>query len=208
MVGVGTVLTDNPQLTVRMCRKRPRSRVVADTSLRTPVTAAVVSGNAATMTFAAEGADPRRRAALAARNVSVHTVPRCPQGVDLEPALRRMRHSGIASLLVEGGSRLITSLLAARLVDRLVVAVSPRVLGAGVEAVGQLGAQRVADSIALRNGCVQLAGEDVLLAWDVAGVSGPDGAQAGTRWDALRVPRRRCRSHRRCTACSSTRATP
>lgn len=125
----------------------------------------------------------------------MHTVARSAQGIDLGLALRRMRELGVASLLVEGGSRLITSLLAAGLVDRLVVAISPRVLGAGVEAVGPLGVQRVADSIALRNGCVHLAGEDVLLGWDVAGPPG-SGAAAGTgavhlegRCDPVRAPR-------------------
>ena len=193
MVGIGTVMADNPQLTVRMVAGASPIRVVADTSLRTPVTAAVVSAGesagAATMVFGAEGADPRRGAALAASNVNVHTVARSAQGIDLGLALRRMRELGIASLLVEGGSRLITSLLAAGLVDRLVVAISPRVLGAGVEAVGPLGVQRVADSIALRNGCVHLAGEDVLLGWDVAGPPGTGAAHLEGRCDPVRAPR-------------------
>ena len=197
MVGIGTVIADNPRLTVRMVPGASPIRVVADTSLRTPVTAAVVSAEAATMVFGAEGTDPRRGAALAASNVNVHTVARSAQGIDLGLALRTMSELGIASLLVEGGSRLITSLLAAGLVDRLVVAISPRVLGAGVDAVGPLGVRRVADSIALRNGCVHLAGEDVLLGWDVVGPPGSTaGAGAGTgtghlesRCDPVRPPK-------------------
>ncbi|MGZ4620420.1 MAG: GTP cyclohydrolase II [Frankiaceae bacterium] len=174
LVGIGTVMADNPQLTVRMVPGASPIRIVADTWLRTPDTAQVVSDDAATIIFAAAAADPQRREALAAANVHVHTVARSPQGVDLAMMLRTMRDLGITSLLVEGGSRVITSLLAARLVDRLVTAIAPRVLGAGVEAVGPLGVKRVSDGIALRNRCVYLAGDHVLLGWDVVGTARGD----------------------------------
>jgi riboflavin biosynthesis pyrimidine reductase len=69
--------------------------------------------------------------------------------------------------MVEGGSAVITSLLSAGLVDRLVVSVSPVILGAGVEAVGQLGVRRVVDGLRLDNRSAYLTGDDVLLGWDV-----------------------------------------
>jgi riboflavin biosynthesis pyrimidine reductase len=74
---------------------------------------------------------------------------------------------GVRTLLVEGGSRVLTSLLAAGFVDRLVVSVSPTIIGSGTEAVGQLGTRRIAEGLRLANRSVHLAGDDVLLAWDL-----------------------------------------
>ena len=74
---------------------------------------------------------------------------------------------GVRTLLVEGGARIITSLLRARLVDRLVFSLSPTVLGAGTEAVGDLGSARVTDGLRLVNRTVHLVDDDVVLAFDV-----------------------------------------
>jgi riboflavin biosynthesis pyrimidine reductase len=79
---------------------------------------------------------------------------------------------GTASLLVEGGARVITSMLAAGLVDRLIVGVAPVIIGEGTEAVGPLGVTRVADGIRLVNRSLHTVGDDVLLAWDVARPAG------------------------------------
>jgi len=70
-------------------------------------------------------------------------------------------------LMVEGGAGVITSLLSSRLVDRLVVSVSPVIIGAGVEAVRELGIGRITDGVQLSNRSVNVIGEDVLLSWDL-----------------------------------------
>jgi riboflavin biosynthesis pyrimidine reductase len=85
--------------------------------------------------------------------------------------LRLLRSLGVGSLLVEGGGRVITSLLRAAAVDRVVVSLSPTILGSGVEAVGALGVDRVVDGIRLVNRSVFLAGSDVLMGFDVARVA-------------------------------------
>ena len=69
---------------------------------------------------------------------------------------------------MEGGARVITSMLAAGVVDRLIVGVAPVIIGQGTEAVGPLGVTRVTDGIRLVHRSVHTAGDDVLLAWDVA----------------------------------------
>jgi riboflavin biosynthesis pyrimidine reductase len=89
-----------------------------------------------------------------------------------------MRAAGIECLLVEGGAAVITSLLAAGLVDRLIVAVSPVIIGAGTEAVRSLGIERIADGIQLTNRLIIPAGEDVIFAWDIVGRTGPASSAA------------------------------
>jgi riboflavin biosynthesis pyrimidine reductase len=89
----------------------------------------------------------------------------------MDEVLRLLRSLGVSSLLVEGGGCVITSMLQAAAVDRVVVSLSPTVIGSGVEAVGSLGVDRVADGIRLVNRSVFLAGDDVLMGFDVVNAS-------------------------------------
>jgi GTP cyclohydrolase II len=173
LVGAGTLLQDDPQLTVRMVPGASPLRVVLDSTLRTPLTAKVLSEDAATVILCRADADPVRRRALAAAGVIVREVPAAPEGLHILEVLRELRSLDVGSLLVEGGGRVITSMLRAATVDRLVVSVSPTIIGSGVEAVGPLGISRVTDGIRLRNRRVFLAGDDVLLGFDVENGTGP-----------------------------------
>jgi riboflavin-specific deaminase-like protein len=172
LVGVGTVVQDDPQLTVRMVPGASPARVILDSTLRTPSDANVLDGAAATMVVTTEGSDPERRQWLQARNVSVRVVPAGAGGVDLHAALAAVRAAGISSLLVEGGARVITSMLSAGLVDRLVVGIAPTIIGEGTDAVGQLGVKHVADGIRLTNRSIHVMADDVLMSWDVGALNG------------------------------------
>jgi 3,4-dihydroxy 2-butanone 4-phosphate synthase/GTP cyclohydrolase II len=167
LVGSGTVRQDDPELTVRLVPGANPIRVVLDSTLRMVPTAKVAGEIATTVVFTTPAADPKRVEQLRAGGVTVHEVPAGPRGVDLTAVLAHLRGTGVESLLVEGGGRVITSLFAAGQVDRLVVSISPTVIGAGVEAVGDLGIALVADGVRLINRTVCIADDDVLLGWDV-----------------------------------------
>jgi 3,4-dihydroxy 2-butanone 4-phosphate synthase/GTP cyclohydrolase II len=175
LVGARTLLQDDPQLTVRMVPGASPLRVVLDSTLRTPLTAKVLSDDAATVILCRPDADPARRRALESSGATVRDVAPGADGLRVDEVLRLLRSIRIASLLVEGGGRVISSMLRAAVVDRVVVSLSPTIIGSGVEAVGPLGVDRVADGIRLVNRSVFLAGDDVLVGFDVA-----DGA-AGER---------------------------
>jgi riboflavin biosynthesis pyrimidine reductase len=81
--------------------------------------------------------------------------------------LAALRDEGVESLLVEGGAKVITSMLAARVVDRLVVGVAPTIMGRGTESVGALGVDRVIDGIRLTDRRVHTLPDDILLSWSV-----------------------------------------
>jgi riboflavin-specific deaminase-like protein len=168
MVGIGTVLNDDPQLTVRMVEGASPIRVVLDSSLRIPLDARILDDEAATMVLTTSAADPAKVVELERRDVAVRVVPREPEGIDLPAASSLLRSAGVRSLLVEGGGRVITALLAASLVDRVIVACAPRILGTGIEAVGDLGTGRVMDGITLIDRCIRVLEDDVLMAWDVS----------------------------------------
>jgi riboflavin-specific deaminase-like protein len=171
LVGANTLLQDDPQLTVRMVPGASPLRVVLDSNLRTPRTAKVLSDDAATVILCRPDADPACRRTLVAAGATVREVAPGPEGLRVDEVLRELRAFGVESLLVEGGGRVITSLLRAAVVDRVVVSLSPTIIGAGVEAVGPLGVDRIADGIRLVNRSVFLAGDDVLMGFDVAGAA-------------------------------------
>lgn len=171
LVGARTLLHDDPQLTVRMVPGASPLRVVLDSTLRTPLTAKVLSDDAATVILCRPDADPARRAALVSAGATVRDVTPGPEGLRTVDVLRLLRSLGVSSLLVEGGGCVITSMLRAAAVDRVVVSLSPTILGSGIEAVGPLGVDRVDDGIRLGNRSVFLAGDDVLLGFDVAPAS-------------------------------------
>lgn len=167
LVGIGTVVQDDPQLTVRLVDGANPQRVVLDSSLRVPDTAKVLGPEAATVVLTTEASDAGRRDELLARGIRVRVVPAAAGGVDVRSALAALRADGVHSLLVEGGSRVITSLLGAGLADRIVVGVAPTIIGGGTDAVGPLGITTVADGIRLVDRTVHVLDDDVLLAWDV-----------------------------------------
>jgi riboflavin-specific deaminase-like protein len=167
LVGVGTVMQDDPQLTVRMVPGACPLRVALDSTLRLGDDAKILGPDASTTIVTTERSRPERRAALRARGVRVLVVPEGPDGVDLAAALRVLRREGVQTLLVEGGAKVITSMLSARVVDRLVVGVAPTIIGRGTEAVGSLGVSRVADGIRLVNRVMHTLTDDVLLSFDV-----------------------------------------
>jgi riboflavin-specific deaminase-like protein len=167
MVGVGTLLSDNPRLTVRLVPGASPVRVVLDSNLRSPLDAHAFDEDAATIVITTDTSDEAARARLRERNVGVRVVSRGESGVDLGAALRILRREGTETLLVEGGSHVITSLLAAGSVDRLIVSLAPMVMGTGIQGVGDLGTRRVQESVTLENRSVHLVGTDVLIAGDV-----------------------------------------
>ncbi len=107
MVGVGTVMADDPRLTCRLpgYRHRPLGRVVVDSHLRTGLTTslAVTMKEAPTWFLIDEKTDPARRAAFEALGAHLITLPRSPAGVVLRAGLKALGALGLTRLLVEGG---------------------------------------------------------------------------------------------------------
>ena len=167
LVGVGTVVQDDPQLTVRMVSGASPLRVVLDSTLRLPPDAKILDGEAATLVLTTEKSTEEDRERLRARHVGVRIVPAGPGGVDIATGLRTLRDSGVRSVLVEGGAEVITSLLELGMVDRLIIATAPKIIGRGTEAVGDLRVGFVSDGIQLTNRCVHVLDDDIVIAWDV-----------------------------------------
>lgn len=149
LVGVGTVLADNPDLTCRIpgFKDLPMVRVVADSHLRLPLTCRLVATAASVPTWVLAGGtvDPHRVAALESAGVVVLRVGDSPAGVDLRQGLAALAERGITRLLTEGGAQLAAALLRDDLVDRLAWFHAPTVMGGdGWPAAQAFGVERLA----------------------------------------------------------------
>lgn len=131
--GVGTVLADDPKLTVRgVPSSKPPLRVVVDSAARTPVGAQVFSPDAPTVVFTAAGDGEPAVAALKEAGVEVVCVPGEQRSVDLKEMLRILGGRGVVSLLLEGGATLAGAFAGRGLIDRYVFYLAPKLLGASV----------------------------------------------------------------------------
>lgn len=175
MVGIGTVLKDDPLLTDRRdgAPGRQPARLVVDRTLRLPTTSAIVEDAASTRSIAAcgEGADPARESVLVERGLDVWRSPEGEGGVDLATVLRRAGREGLINVLCEGGPRVATSLLRGRLVDAVALFIAPSLIGSeGVSALGAVTGFEDAGS-AFENVRWRAVGRDILIEAEVAGAA-------------------------------------
>lgn len=177
LVGVGTVIADNPRLTTRLVQAPSPVRIVVDSGLRLPLDAHLLRDGAAPTTIVSTRQAPEeRRRAIGAAGVEVLIAESDPMGrVDLRDMVRLLTQRGIRSLLVEGGAAVITSVLRNGLCDRLVVCVAPRMIGRGIEAVGDLGIERLSDALAFSRSSFSSCGDDVIFDGEIARPAEPAG---------------------------------
>lgn len=173
MVGVGTVLADDPQLTVRLARGPDPLRVIVDSRLRTPPAARLLQDGGPSVLIAATRNAPAGRArALEARGAELLFLPSGRDGrVGLLALLRALARRGLNALLVEGGPTLAGSLLDKGLVDRVYFFLAPFLLG-GARAPGAIageGVRQLARAHRLRELRLRRLGDDFLFEGDLAG---------------------------------------
>ena len=165
LVGIGTVLADDPKLTVRLVPGHCPVRVVVDSQLRIPLDANLLETSAArTIVATTPVASEERAAAIRACGAEVLRVKADADGhVDLGDLLARLRADGIRSVLIEGGRGIITAALREHLVDRLTVCIAPKVIGEGIAAVGELHIDRLRDAVTFERAGFIASGGDVVF---------------------------------------------
>jgi len=168
LVGIGTVIADDPQLTVRLVRGPDPQPVVLDSRLRFPAWARLLREGRRPWIATTEAADRGRQAELEAAGARVVRLPADGHGmVNLEALLAFLDRWHIRSLMIEGGATVISSVLAAHLADRLVLTIAPLMLG-GLNAVANLGQLNGQAFPRLAHPRHYAVGRDVVLAGELA----------------------------------------
>jgi diaminohydroxyphosphoribosylaminopyrimidine deaminase/5-amino-6-(5-phosphoribosylamino)uracil reductase len=169
MVGIGTILSDDPSLTSRPNRgfRKDPVRVVVDTRLRIPSHVKVLNLDSSAKTLIVVGPDVPDELLDRVRKEGVSSV-RCPLkdgGIDLTALLGILGNMGVTSVLVEGGARLLGSLIRQGLPDKFFIFKAPKILGGddGVPMASGPGAKLMDQCLTLTDVRVKRFGEDVLI---------------------------------------------
>jgi diaminohydroxyphosphoribosylaminopyrimidine deaminase/5-amino-6-(5-phosphoribosylamino)uracil reductase len=177
LVGIGTLLSDDPSLTARvgsqltrLAKKQPL-RVVVDTRLRTPLHAKILRhvDEARTLIATTKAAPTAQRRALQRRGVEVVTLPALRGRVSLPALMRELGKRGITALLVEGGAEINAAMLKARLVQQVRLYIAPTLMG-GINAKGMIGGsspQGLAATLKLKHVRTRLLGGDLVVEGDL-----------------------------------------
>lgn len=166
LVGIGTVIRDDPHLTVRLRGYRGRQplRVVLDSSCRVALESNVLDGDAPTLIVTTDKATEEAAAALRDRGVEVARSAARDGRVDLPALLEILGKRGVTDVLVEGGPTVLGDVVERSLADRYVFYVAPKLLGSGgLGAIAALVAPTISDARELRIESVRHVGADIRI---------------------------------------------
>jgi diaminohydroxyphosphoribosylaminopyrimidine deaminase/5-amino-6-(5-phosphoribosylamino)uracil reductase len=169
MVGIGTVLADNPSLTTRLKNRRGQdpTRIIVDSGLRIPHNVKVLNHDSSAMTLLAVGdnvsSDLLKRSEK--EGVSAIVCPLKNKRVDLTALMEILGGMSITSLLVEGGSSIMGSMIRERLIDKFYLFKAPKILGGndGFPMASGTGPKTIDDCISLKDLQVKRLGDDTLF---------------------------------------------
>jgi diaminohydroxyphosphoribosylaminopyrimidine deaminase/5-amino-6-(5-phosphoribosylamino)uracil reductase len=173
LVGIGTVLADDPRLTCRLPGMADRSpvRIVLDSALRLPPTGALARTARETPVWVIAAVTASQQSEQALRDLGIEVLRIAAAGglLDLQAALRMLAQRGITRLMVEGGPTVAAAFLKADLVDEAVMFRSERVIGLdGIDALADLPFSALIHSPRLRPLAIETVGEDTMHCFERA----------------------------------------
>jgi diaminohydroxyphosphoribosylaminopyrimidine deaminase/5-amino-6-(5-phosphoribosylamino)uracil reductase len=169
MVGIGTVIADDPRLTSRLKRGKGRNphRIIVDTRLRIPENARLLNDDSGALNYIIVGNDVDMKLInrIERGNTSVIKCPVKDNRVDLNAMLDILGRRSITSVLFEGGSGLMGSMIRERLIDKFLIFKAPKLLGGndGIPMAKGKGPVYMDDSLKLEDIKVKKYGEDILI---------------------------------------------
>jgi len=166
LVGCGTVIKDDPALTVRLVRGRNPLRIVVDSQLKIPLDARVLThqSQARTLIATTVSGENARWNKISKLGIDIVSVPPDNQGhVHLKKLFRMLSRRNISSVLVEGGAAILTSVLKQDLANRLVTIIAPKIIGKGIEAIGELNIKKLDSAKKLFFTNILQKGEDIIV---------------------------------------------
>lgn len=166
LVGVGTVISDNPLLTVRHFKGKDPQVVILDSKLRIPITSQLLKNSIPPIIFTTKKADPRKHKILTEMNVKVVVVNSTRDGrINLSPILEKLSDFGMKTIMVEGGREIITNFVNENLADKVIITLAPIFVG-GLSVLSKK-MDEVCNFPKLKNIIQYKLGKDLIITGDI-----------------------------------------
>ena len=162
LVGVGTVISDDPELTVRHAEGINPLRVILDSHLRTPILSKVIGNDGKCLILTAENSDSEKSQALQEMGANVAEVPSKNGRVDLHSALKYLAGRGILTLMAEGGPEILGAFLREGLADYMKLFIAPKIFGEGKSIDTNMNFSDVKSAFTLTNTITRILGNDIM----------------------------------------------
>ena len=166
LVGIGTILVDDSGLTVRLAKGKNPRRIIIDGKLRIPLRAKVLNDEGVDKTIIVATKRASRGKAESLKNLGAEILwaRENQRGkVDIRDLLGKLGVMGLTSVLVEGGAKIITSFLRERLADKIVIVMAPKLIGEGIEAVGDLEIRDLDEALQISRMKMRRLGGDIVI---------------------------------------------
>jgi len=166
MVGVNTVIADDPELTCRINSEKNLIRIIVDTNLRIPLNSKVIKNqDKHTIVATTLSADKNKKQMLSNLGIKIIEVPSKNNKVDLKEVVKRLGQEGIDSILIEGGGTLNFSALQEDIVDKVIVYIAPKILGGekSKSSIAGQGFSQLEEGIQLTDMRYRKTGKDLVI---------------------------------------------
>lgn len=166
MVGVNTVIADNPELTCRINDNKNLIRIIVDSNLRIPLDSKVIRNeDRCTIVATTTNSDENKKQTLRKLGIKVIEVPSKNSRVDLKELVKTLGQEGIDSILIEGGGTLNFSALQENIVDKVIFYIAPKILGGenSKSCISGQGFSKLNEAVKLTNTSYRKIGEDLVI---------------------------------------------
>lgn len=163
MVGLNTVLRDNPELTPRLVKGKDPIKIVVDSKLKIPKNCNLMEDPTKLIIATTNKSSKSEIKKLQQKGINVVITKSKDGMVDLRDLTKQLGKHEITSVMIEGGSQLNSSAIKAGIVDKILIFTAPKIIGNGLGAVGNLGIKKINKAINLKNPATRKIGRDLLI---------------------------------------------
>ena len=167
LVGVNTVIRDNPQLTPRLVQGKDPLKIVLDSTLKMPEKCNLMKEPSKLLVATTNKASKSKLDALRQKGVNIVILNQKNGMVDLKQLMEELGKREITSVMIEGGTEVNSSAIKAGIVDKIVIFAAPKIIGSGKGAIGNLGIKKIDRAINLKNTKTEKVGNDLMIEGDL-----------------------------------------
>ena len=163
MVGLNTVLRDNPELTPRLFKGKDPMKIVVDSNLKIPKKCNLMKNPAKLIIATTNKASKGEIKKFQHKGVNVIITKSKNGMVDLADLMKHLSRHELTNIMIEGGSELNSSAIKSGIVNKILIFTAPKIIGNGIEAIGSLGIKNIDSAIKLKNITFRKIGKDMLV---------------------------------------------